>query len=155
MLKKYHVSCILLIIIFCMLLAGCGKKRETMQWAQNLKANDIEQIEVRIYPPQEDKNYKKYKPEEFESVVEMINQCSGKYTKRPKEVAGGSCQYIVTMKDETVHYVGTNGENLVIDGDNYQADTDWLYQWLDSIVADSPMPENFEEYVQKIVDSYA
>lgn len=132
--KKPAIWVVLLAVVACVILAVClltnPNKHETMDWAQNLSDDDIASADLVVYPQTEDKQFKQLSEDELTDMVALINQSKGKYQAEYEQLSGGSVFFYITMKDGTSHSIGNIGNTyLVIDGDYYEADYNWLVTW--------------------------
>lgn len=132
--KKPAIWVVLLAVVACVVLAVClltnPNKHETMDWAQNLSDDDIASADLVVYPQTEDKQFKQLSEAELTDMVALINQSKGKYQAEYEQLSGGSVFFYITMKDGTSHSIGNIGNTyLVIDGDYYEADYNWLVTW--------------------------
>lgn len=124
------VALITVIIVVTGLVANPHTNKASMQWAKNLRISDVEKIELLVMPSSENKHNRLLDDSEFDDIIELINESSGKYIKNPEELAGESITYYITLTDGTRHYVCNNGNSyLIIDGDYYEAGYNWLYSW--------------------------
>lgn len=112
------VSLVLLVLIGILAYWKIPSRRESMTWARTLEASDVAQIEMTVMPSAEDERHRSFEEEEFEDVVSLINQSTGRYIRDPEPIMGMSRTLYITMKDGTEHTVSYNGY-LVIDGDSY------------------------------------
>lgn len=142
--KKRKTVLALVAFVLLVLILVLVKTRQPMRWAQTVKAEDVAKIEVVVHPPVNDKPYKNFDEEEFDAVIEKINQCTGRYTWNPEIPVGLSFCYYVTMQNGDVHTVACNGMELVIDEKFYTGDQDELGVWMDAVEheVDSPVPED-------------
>ena len=125
----------------------------SMMWAKSLQAEDIQSIELIVQPSSQLERYKKYEPEEFAEIVNLINQSSGRLIKNPEGIVGGGQVFYITTKDGAVHYFTNNGNTyLIIDGDAFEARHDWLSKW--NFKGTSNVPDGFWERVELKVSSY-
>ena len=112
------IALVLLVLIGILAYWKIPSRRESMTWARNLEASDVAQIEMTVMPSAEDERHRSFEEEEFEDVVSLINQSTGRYIRDPEPIMGMSRTLYITMKDGTEHTVSYNGY-LVIDGDSY------------------------------------
>lgn len=122
--KKMRIALFTVIVLVLLVLIGIlaywklPSRRDSMTWARTLEASDVAQIEMTVMPSAEAERSRSFEEEEFEDVVSLINQSTGRYIRDPEPAAGMSRTLYVTMKDGTEHTVSYNGY-LVIDGDSY------------------------------------
>lgn len=112
------IALVLLVLIGILAYWKIPSRRESMSWARNLEASDVARIEMTVMPSSEEERHRSFEEEEFEDVVSLINQSTGRYIRDPEPMAGMSRTLYITMKDGTEHTVSYNGY-LVIDGDSY------------------------------------
>lgn len=118
----------------------------SMTWARFLRAEDIQSIELIVQPSDEQERYKKYEPEEYPEIIELVNQGRGKPVKNPEEISGGGQTFYITTKDGVIHQFLNNGNMyLFIDGDAYEAGYEWLRKW--NYSGDSAVPRGFWDKV--------
>ena len=121
-------------------------QRDTLKWAENLSAEDVASIELVVMPQNTDKQYKLFATEEIEAVVSLIRetrQTRLSYCRYPEALNGGVTRFYLRMKDGSEHTISNIGNTyLVIDGEYYNADYDWLESW-PYTEGDSPLPEGF------------
>ncbi|TAH68293.1 MAG: hypothetical protein EWM47_08210, partial [Anaerolineaceae bacterium] len=77
----------------------------SMMWAKSLQVDDIQNIELIIYPSSQEEQYKKYEPDEFTEIVKLINKSRGKLVNKPEDIAGGGQSFYITTKDGTIHHI--------------------------------------------------
>ncbi len=136
--KKPALWIVLLAIITCAAVAVCfltdpAPNRDSLKWARALSVEDVESADLVVFPQTEDKQFESLSSEELADMVELINQSKGKYRARHEEMNGGSIFFYLMMKDGTSHRVGNMGNTyLIIDGDYYEADYNWLVTWDDA-----------------------
>lgn len=104
--------------------------RASMQWAENLKVDDIETIELVAMPGEENEQYQLFDRSEYTTLVSLINQSHGTYIKKPENLEGSSTTLYISLTDGTRHSVSNSGNAyLIIDGDFYEAEYVWLSNW--------------------------
>lgn len=149
--KKPAFWVILGAVAACILAAVCFLtnpviQRDTLKWAKDLSAEDVASIELVVMPQDADKQYKIFTPEEIDNVVSLIRetrQTRLSYCRYPEALNGGATSFYLQMKDGSEHTVQNIGNSyLVIDGDYYNADYNWLSSW-PYTEGDSPLPEGF------------
>ncbi|WP_130868371.1 M56 family metallopeptidase [Intestinimonas massiliensis (ex Afouda et al. 2020)] len=120
-------------------------RHPTLEWAQNLTADQVASVDLVVMPQSKDRQYKQLSPEEIPEVVELLNQSSGRLVKNPETLNGQSIMLYLTLTDGSRHEVVNMGNvYLMIDGDSYDAPYDWLVTWEDVYGAgDSPLPEGY------------
>lgn len=105
-------------------------RRDTMQWAKNLRAEDIEKIELIAEPSAEKERYRLFASEEFPNVVALVNESHGGYLPNPEPLSGGYIALYITTTDGVRHtFVNSGNTYLVIDGESYDSGYDWLSSW--------------------------
>lgn len=120
-------------------------RHPTLEWAQNLTAEQVASVELVVMPQSQDKQYKRFSSEEIPAVVALLNQSRGRPEGEPESLNGQSIWFYLTLTDGTRHEVGNMGNvYLVIDGDYYDGPYDWLSTWEYAYGAgDSPLPEGY------------
>lgn len=120
-------------------------RHPTLEWAQSLTAEQVASVELVVMPQSQDKQYKRFSPEEIPAVVELLSQSRGSPAGKPESLNGQSIWFYLTLTDGTRHEVGNIGNvYLVIDGDYYDGPYDWLSAWEETYGAgDSPLPEGY------------
>lgn len=120
-------------------------RHPTLEWAQNLTADQVASVDLVVMPQSKDRQYKQLSPEEIPEVVELLNQSRGRLVKNPEALNGQSIMLYLTLTDGSRHEVVNMGNvYLMIDGDSYDAPYDWLVTWEDVYGAgDSPLPEGY------------
>lgn len=130
----------------CVILAVCfltNPLRESMIWAKNLSAEDVESIELVVMPQSSDKQYRLFHADEIKEIVSLIHESHGRYIANPEPLTGGSITFYIHMKDGTRHTFSSDGNMyLHIDEDCYDAGYDWLSSWPYE-AGDSTLPEDF------------
>ena len=140
--KKIVLMTICMILVSCMI--GCSGKNENIQWAQNLKASDVERIEAVRRPSPENERYKDFEKTDFTRIIEIINNAKGKKVDNPEQLYGGTLTFYITLLDGTRHTFSNNGnEYLIIDGVSFDAEYDWLSTWHDEQL-NAQIPEHIE-----------
>ncbi len=121
-------------------------QRDTLKWAKDLSAEDVASIELVVLPQNADKQYKIFAPEEINGVISLIRETRRtrlSYCRYPEALNGGATSFYLQMKDGSEHTFQNIGNvYLVIDGDYYNADYNWLNSW-PYTEGDSPLPEGF------------
>lgn len=118
----------------------------SMKWAKSLTLTDIQSIELVVQPSNENERYKKYEPEEFPEIIDLINQSRGKLDKDPEEIAGGAQTFYITTEDGLIHEFLNNGNRyLMIDGNAFESSYDWLNRW--NFNGNTSLPDGFWERV--------
>lgn len=144
--KKPALGVIFAAFVICVIVAVCfltNPRRDTMKWAKNLSAEEIETVELVVMPQNSDKQYKLFSAEEIADVVSLIRQSRGHYVPDPMAYEGGCISFYLTMKDGTKHEVMNSGNvYLIIDDDYYDAGYNWLSGWQYQ-EGDSALPEGF------------
>lgn len=140
---------VLVAAVACVAAAACfltdPVRHPTLEWAQNLTAEQVASVELVVMPQSQDKQYKRFSSEEIPAVVALLNQSRGRPEGEPESLNGQSIWFYLTLTDGTRHEVGNMGNvYLVIDGDYYDGPYDWLSTWEDAYGAgDSPLPEGY------------
>ena len=117
--------------------------RASMHWAENLRVDDIEKIELVTMPGADNEQYQLFDRSEYTTLVSLINQSHGRYIKHPELLEGSSTTLYFALTDGTHHSVSNSGNTyLIIDGDFYAAEYDWLSKW-PHIKGDSSLPTDF------------
>lgn len=118
--------------------------RDTLVWAQELKAEEIAAADLVIFPRLPDKQYKRLSENDIARMVSLINESRGSYIAEHEELNGGSLFFYLTMTDGSTHEVGKIGNTyLVIDGDYFEGDRR-LSAWDDAFPeGDEPLPEGY------------
>ena len=119
-----------------------------LAWARSLTADQVVSAELVVMPQAEDRQYKKFAPEEIPDLVALINQSRG----RPvdgEELAGQTISIYLTLTDGSVHQVSNQGNvYLVIDGARFRAGYGWLESWeRDYGAGDAPLPPGWPDHV--------
>lgn len=144
--KKPTFWVIVAAIVICIVVAVCfltNPKRETMNWANSLRADDVETIELVVMPQSVDKQYKLLNAEEMGDAVSLIRESRGTYVAEPDAYEGKNIALYITMKDGTKHEVMNIGNvYLAIDDDYYDAEYNWLSGWQYE-EGDSSLPQGF------------
>lgn len=105
-------------------------RRATMQWAKNLRVEDIQKIELIAEPSAENERYRLFTIAEFQDVVDLVNESHGKYLPNPEPLSGGYTALYITTTDGIRHtFVNSGNSYLVIDGESYDSGYDWLSSW--------------------------
>lgn len=105
-------------------------RRATMQWAKNLRVEDIQKIELIAEPSAENERYRLFTTAEFQNVVDLVNESHGKYLPNPEPLSGGYTALYITTTDGIRHtFVNSGNSYLVIDGESYDSGYDWLSSW--------------------------
>lgn len=118
-------------------------QRASLEWAKNLRMEEIEKIELVVMPSDENERYHLFDRSEYTEVLALINQSRGRYLPNPEPLAGGSVMYYITTTDGVRHEFGNNGNRyLTIDKDAYKASYEWLSNW-EHQRGNTPLPETF------------
>lgn len=129
-----------------LLAANPLEKRESMRWLNSLNPEEVQQIELVVMPSGEKEQYTLYTDKsDISAIVSLLREGKGRYVANPENLAGGGSSFYFTMQDGSRHSVSNNGNTyLVVDGDSYDADYDWLSSWeKDYGRGNDPLPENF------------
>lgn len=134
---------VMILTLAILFLTQMPTERESMKWAKNLKMEEVEKMELLVTPAPQNQPYRLFEREEWQEVIDLIHQSRGKYLENPEELAGQVITLYVTTKDGKIHHIGNLGNaELVIDGDHYQSDYDWLSGWKYK-GGDAPVPKFF------------
>ena len=130
-------------VLVCAAAAVCfltDPRRETMQWAKHLQAEDVARVELTVLPQAADRQYRDLDREEIAAAVALINRSGGRYVSAPGSITGSTVTLYVTTTDGVRHTVANaGGVYLCIDGDTYRGGPlAWPYT-----EGDSPLPEGF------------
>lgn len=118
-------------------------QHETLQWAQELRAEDIVSAELAVMPQAADKQYRVFSAEEIPEVAALLNTSRGRHVSQPEELAGSEITLYVTTADGVRHTVSNEGNAyLYIDGDAYKPGYSWLAAW-PYAEGNEPLPEGF------------
>lgn len=130
--------------------------RETLAWARNLSAGDVERIELVVMPQSPDKQYRLFTGEEIGAVVSLLNESRGSYVAEPEQYDGGCIEFTVTMAGGDTHTVCNIGNvYLLIDGDYYDAGYEWLSTWDGRYGAgNAPLPEGSPSGADEAADAW-
>ena len=145
-------AAVLLVLLICSVTVALtffayDRPDESLQWANNLQAEDISRLELVVMPQDTDKQYKLLNEEEIRRAVELINQSRGRRLSRHEALAGGGITFYVTTTDGVTHTVANEGNTyLAIDGSYFDAGHDWLAGWeSDWGEGNAALPEGFFE----------
>lgn len=145
-------AAVLLVLLICSVTVALtffayDRPDESLQWANNLQAEDISRLELAVMPQDTDKQYKLLNEEEIRRAVELINQSRGRRLSRHEALAGGGITFYVTTTDGVTHTVANEGNTyLTIDGTYFDAGYDWLAGWeTDWGEGNAALPEGFFE----------
>ena len=158
--RKPAVWVVALAIVFGIGAAVCfltnPQTRETMVWAQNLSASDVQRIELVVMPQEQDKQYRIFAGDEMQQVVALINESRGRYVADPESLDGGSILFTVTMTDGETHTVSNIGNvYLTIDGEYFDAGYEWLSAWNSAYgEGNAPLPESFYFGTEKTAEAW-
>ena len=132
-------------ITVCLTCFAYDKPDATLQWARQLRAEDVARIELVVTPQDTDKQYKLLDEEETGRAVALLNESRGRRLSRHEALAGGGITFYVTTTDGVTHTVANEGNTyLAIDGAYFDAGYDWLAGWeADWGEGDSALPEGF------------
>ena len=118
-------------------------KDEALEWAQNLKVDDVVRIEAFRYYTTDDTPYQNFGPSEFARIVEIINASKGNRLAETMGSSGAMLKFYITTADGTMHtYENASATYLVIDGITYEADYAWLASWMD-FQLNEELPDDF------------
>lgn len=134
--------------ITALLFAGFGLaadptiRPENMEWVQTLRADEVEQIELFVYPGEEEQQYRLFPKEEIPEVIQLLNSSSGKDTGVIEGVEGETKTFYLRMKNGEHHTVSNIGNiYLEIDGEYYLAAYEWLSGW--KYTGNRALPEEY------------
>lgn len=134
---------VMILTLAILFLTQMPTERESLKWAKNLKMKEVEKIELLVTPALENRHYRLLPQEEWQEVIDLIRQSRGKYLEKSEDLTGQVITLYVTTKDGKIHHIGNLGNaELVIDGDYYQSDYDWLSGWKYK-GGDAPVPKFF------------
>lgn len=126
----------------------------SMMWAKSLQVEDIQSIELIVQPSFPQEQYKKYTADEFPEIVRVVNRSNGRLVKYPENIFGGAQTFYITTKDGAVHRFTNNGNRyLVIDGDTFEAEYEWLNMW--KYKGTGSVPDEFQKKVEDGVSDVA
>ncbi|MBQ9148047.1 MAG: M56 family metallopeptidase [Oscillospiraceae bacterium] len=118
---------------------------EALNWAQNLKVEDVEKIELLVDISRPNEQYHCYDRDVYgrykADIVALINGSNGQYVEETQKAEHNlQClTLMVTMTDGTRHILRNEGYTyLEIDGYHYEADYDWLSTWPNQGTSPSP-----------------
>lgn len=115
---------------------------ELLQVALGINVNDIENIEVVVFPRRDGMEYRELHKVEYQTVVDLLHESHGTYVAEPETVDGEVIYYYITLSNGIRHRFGNNSIYYIIDGSYYKVDDDWLSTWPEEKV-DSLLPEGF------------
>ena len=75
---------------------------DSLAWANNLSANDVQSIEMVISPSDRENHYKKFSSEEFDAIIKIINASKGQKANAPAELESTITLYITTKEGLTL-----------------------------------------------------
>lgn len=134
--------------ITALLFAGFGLaadptiRPENMEWVQTLRADEVEQIELFVYPGEEEQQYRLFPKEEIPEVIQLLNSSSGRDTGVIEGVEGETKTFYLRMKNGEYHTVSNIGNiYLEIDGEYYLAAYEWLSGW--KYTGNRALPEKY------------
>ena len=156
--KKPAFWVILIAVLLCIVVAMCfltsPRDSDSLEWLQNLKAEDVNVIQYNFTPG--DLNGGEtifYEQETYPDLLAFLNQASGKRVTKPWRSTGGLTLYLLFTKDDGIIQVkNVDNTYLVIDGDYYEADPDWLRSW--PFREDGALPTQYTEPVRSIVGQF-
>ena len=134
------LTLISVIIVVTGLALNPHTEKASMQWAKNLKVQEVGKIELVTTP----KGQSQFQDNsEFEGIVKLINESRGKYIKNPEAIVGEIITYNITLADGTSHVVSNSGNRyLIIDNDYYDAGYNWLVTWNTDGSIITPLPSS-------------
>ena len=119
------------------------ERNGTMEWAQELQAEDIVNVELTAAPQSAGKQYRIFSADEIPDVAALLNESRGRRIAKPEELAGGAFTLYITTADGVRHTVSNEGNvYLRIDGDTYKPGYSWLSAW-PYTEGNAPLPEGF------------
>lgn len=122
---------------------GVSGDYETLHWAQDLKAQDVDYIEL----TQEGNGFNNFmlldQPEEIESAVAHINRCVGDFLPAIPVTSGASRKYYsIVLKDGTRQTVGLENNSALFIGEAYFIPgQSWIDAWPD-ILSGYPLSDS-------------
>lgn len=123
------IAALIIVFTFCSALA-LNPKHISKQWAENLRVNDVEKIELVVMPSNENEEYRLFDRSEFPAIVSLINESRGRYLSNHELISGKKVTYYITTNDGVRHEFSNIGNTyLIIDGDFYDAGYNWLSSW--------------------------
>ena len=145
--KKPAFWAVAVSLIACIAAAVCfltdPERNGTMEWAQELQADDIVNVELTAAPQSAGKQYRIFSADEIPDVAALLNESRGRRVAKPEELAGGAFTLYITTADGVRHTVSNEGNvYLRIDGDTYKPGYSWLSAW-PYTEGNAPLPEGF------------
>ncbi|MCI9221295.1 MAG: M56 family metallopeptidase [Lachnospiraceae bacterium] len=139
------VVCIVVAVCFLTNPARDSDRRDTLAWAQTFSAREVESADLVVTPRSPGKEYKRLSESDIAAMVKLLNQSEGTYREEQGIVEGGSTFFYLTMEDGSAHVVGNLADTyLVIDGEYYEADADWLASWNEAFPeGEEALPEGY------------
>lgn len=128
--KFWVILTTLVAVVAVFVVFALNPQRDTMQWAKNLRVENIEKIELIAEPSAENKRYRLFTPAEFQNIAALVNKSHGNYLPNPEPLSGGYTALYITTTDGVRHtFVNIGNTYLMIDGDSYDSEYDWLSSW--------------------------
>ena len=120
----------LAVVVALIAVFALNPQRDTMQWAKNLRVEDVEKIELISEPSAGKERYRLFTSAEFPNTVELVNESHGTYLPDPEPLSGGYTALYITTKDGVRHtFANSSNTYLVIDGESYDVGYEWLSSW--------------------------
>ena len=145
--KKPAFWAVAVSLIACIAAAVCfltdPEQNGTLEWAQELQAEDIVNVELTAAPQSAGKQYRIFSADEIPDVAALLNESRGRRIAKPEELAGGASTLYITTADGVRHTVSNEGNvYLQIDGDTYKPGYSWLSAW-PYTEGNASLPEGF------------
>lgn len=144
---NYWVTFLLVIAVMAVaftLIANPIDQPASLSWVQGLEVEEIATIELVVMPSPDEERYHLFLPSDFGDVLAFIQKNHGNYLPNPEPITGESAMLYLTLKDGTIHHVGNIGNRyLIIDGDTYQTEANWLASW-PYTKGSATLPPNFD-----------
>ncbi|ODA39932.1 hypothetical protein [Desulfosporosinus sp. BG] len=154
--KKWILLLSFIVLLFSVIVTNHYLKDidDSLSWAKNLSVNDVQSIEMVISPSDRENHYKKFSPEEFGAIINIINASRGQKADAPAEL-GSTITLYITTKEGNVHtYQNLRNAYLVIDNGYFSADSSWLASSFKDFKGDALLPDGFTERVTGITTTY-
>lgn len=138
-------ACILVAVCFLTDPARDMDRRDTLAWIQELSPEDVAEAGLAVLPGTPGREFKRLSDGDIAVMVSLLNEGDGTYKEEHGIVEGSSSFFYLTTEDGAAHAVGNLGNTyLVIDGEYYEADYEWLDSWSDVLPeGDEPLPEGY------------
>ena len=127
---------------------------DSLIWAKNLSANDVQSIEIVISPSDRENHYKSFSSKDFDAIIKILNSSKGHKADAPAEL-GSTITLYITTKEGNIHtYQNLRNAYLVIDDIYFSADRSWLASSFRNFKGDASLPNGFFERVTGITTTY-